>query len=404
MRVAFLNWNRRREGGVEAYLNIIISAVRNAGHDVAFCYEIDRPQERLPIQVPPDTPCWCVEDLGVERAIAALRAWRPDVIYSHNLASVELERLALDIAPAVFFGHAYQGTCISGGKTFTVPVAKPCSRRFGWQCLLHFYPHRCGGLNPAKMWTLYRTQAHRLALIKRYKIVLTNSEHMRAEYIRHGLSPDFVVSFPYCVTPLRFGHESPQPRTTGRDWRLAFAGRMDALKGGRMLLQSLPLLRSRTDRPLRLILAGDGPSRKDWETVAAQIRHSTPDVTIAFPGWLANGQLAALFDESDLLVMPSLWPEPFGTVGVQAAIQGVPAAAFRVGGIPTWLVDGVTGHFAPGNPPTTNGLAEAILRCLEDPDHYFHLRVGAAEMSGRFSAEKHLSELIELLKTAALSK
>src|SRR2546422_386810 len=107
MRIAFLNWNRRREGGVETYLDTIIPAAHNAGHDVSFCYEIDQPRERLSIQVPPETATWCVEDLGIERTISALRAWRPDVIYSHNLASLELERRALEIAPAVFFAHAY---------------------------------------------------------------------------------------------------------------------------------------------------------------------------------------------------------------------------------------------------------------------------------------------------------
>ena len=50
---------------------------------------------------------------------------------------------------------------------------------------------------------------------------------------------------------------------------------------------------------------------------------------------------------SRLLVVPSVWPEPFGSVGMAAARCGVPAAAFAVGGIPQWLHDGVNGHLAP---------------------------------------------------------
>lgn len=34
------------------------------------------------------------------------------------------------------------------------------------------------------------------------------------------------------------------------------------------------------------------------------------------------------------LVIPNLWPEPFGLVGLEAAQYGVPAVSFAVGGIP----------------------------------------------------------------------
>ena len=409
MRIAVVNWNRRREGGVETYLDIIISALHQAGHDIAFCHEIDQPPERSPIRLPQEAPSWCAGHLGIERTVAALREWRPDVIYSHNLASVELERQILKIAPAVFFAHAYQGTCISGSKTFTMPAPNPCQRRFGWQCFLHFYPRRCGGLNPVTMVSLYRTQASRLALIKQYNVVLTNSDHMRAEYIRHGIPTGRVITVRYCVKPLRANIDQDPSvlidKTSSRsDWRLAFAGRMDALKGGSLLLKLLPLLRSRAARPLHVTLAGDGPCRRDWEAIALQVQRSTADVKIEFPGWLTDGQLAPLFDASDLFIMPSLWPEPFGMVGVQAGLQGLPVAAFDVGGIPTWLVDGVSGHLAPGDPPTAEGLVEAILKCLSNHAHYSDLRRGAIAVAQRFTVEKHLRELTKILEEAVRPK
>ena len=67
---------------------------------------------------------------------------------------------------------------------------------------------------------------------------------------------------------------------------------------------------------------------------------------------------------ADLLVVPSLWPEPFGLVGLEAARHRLPVAAFAVGGIPDWLRPGVNGYLAPGDPPTPGGLADAIIACL----------------------------------------
>ena len=100
-----------------------------------------------------------------------------------------------------------------------------------------------------------------------------------------------------------------------------------------------------------------------------------------------------LLDEADLLVVPSVWPEPFGLVGPEAGLHGVPAAGFAVGGIPEWLQDGVNGCLAPGDPPTTAGLADAIVRCLADPDTHRRLRQEAVRCAQRFSMTRHLAEL-----------
>ena len=78
-----------------------------------------------------------------------------------------------------------------------------------------------------------------------------------------------------------------------------------------------------------------------------------------------SAALSAQMRESRLLVVPSVWPEPFGSVGMAAARYGVPAAAFAVGGIPQWLHDGVNGHLASATPPTSASLADAVIRCLE---------------------------------------
>src|SRR5436309_13334666 len=101
MRIAVVNWNRRREGGVETYLDIILSALHQAGHDIAFCHEIDQPHERSHIRLPEGAPYWCAGALGIERAVSAVRRWRRGVSYSRNLASIELDREPLKIAPAV---------------------------------------------------------------------------------------------------------------------------------------------------------------------------------------------------------------------------------------------------------------------------------------------------------------
>jgi glycosyltransferase involved in cell wall biosynthesis len=392
MRIAIVNWSRRKVGGAEAYLDLIIPELLNAGHQVAFWHENDEPVSREQIALPEETATWCVAQVGAESALGELRKWSPDVIYAHGLLDPRLEASILEIAPAVFFAHSYYGTCISGSKTWSNSTVRPCNRAFGPLCLIHYFPHRCGGLNPLTMFREYRRQELRLELLHRYKHVLTSSEHMRAEYVNHGLS---VHHIPLFVRPCP---SIPNRCASSPGWRILFLGRMDRLKGGLSLIESLPKIREVLTQPLHVTFAGDGPERKLWESRAASLEAAFQGLSFDSPGWVTGDAQTSLLANSDLLVIPSLWPEPFGLSGPQAGLCGVPAAAFDVGGISDWLKNGVNGYLAPADPPTSEGLAEAIIKCLRDPVVHVRLKHGAAEMAQRFNVQNHMSVLTELLE------
>jgi glycosyltransferase involved in cell wall biosynthesis len=426
MRIAIINWTNRKFGGVETYLNAIFPELARVGHELSFWYEVDEPKSREEITLPPGAPSWCVAEIGADRALAALREWRPDLIYTHKLATPELEAETLKIAPGVFFIHDYHGTCISGLKTFKLPIIKPCKRRFGWQCLLHYYPHRCGGLNPLTMVRLYKLQSKRQSVLKKYDALVTHSDYMLAEFLKHGLQASHGYNFPYHLdvhhTTLDPVNESQIQELTNLikesssvleeqqvrrkdeqlpQWRLLYSGRMELLKGGQVLLEALPRVLSILRIPLQVIFAGDGPQRQIWESKAIEIQRQNPELQIEFVGWVNQEKMDSLRKSSDLQVVPSLWPEPFGLVGPEAGLFGVPTAAFAVGGIQDWLKEGVNGYLAPGNPPTADGLAEAIVKCLRDPTVYARLRLGAIELAHHFSLKNHLEALQTVFEKVA---
>ncbi len=388
MRIAIVNWTDRKVGGSESYIESVAGGLDAAGHGTALFCGVELPENRKQLQMPNATPIWCASRLGSERAIDELRNWHPDVIYGHSLPDPDVEAATLKIAPAAFFAHGYYGTCISGDKAFKRPLIRPCSRRFGWQCLAQYYPHRCGGLSPATMWSDFRLQSRRLRLLHSYRAILTASDHMRSEYLKHGFAPE---SIKVTSLPVRDPSSQSIPVVnggTGRGanaYRLLFVGRMDPLKGGDVLLDALPRLVSLIKRQLHMTFVGDGPKRLIWQEKAARIQACEPCLKIDFTGWLDKAAVERLYRESDLLVVPSLWPEPFGLVGPEAGLYALPAAAFTVGGITEWLVDGLNGYLAPGDPPTSEGLANAIIRCLLYPSGYVRLRKGALEMGQRFA-------------------
>jgi glycosyltransferase involved in cell wall biosynthesis len=399
MRVAFLNWSNRRVGGIETYLENVIPAVQGRKHSVALWTETSAPRERDPIQLPAQCPAWTVDESGLDAALAALRAWRPDVIFTHGLHQPAIERRTLDIAPAVFLAHTYHGTCVSGGKTFMRPVPMPCDRKFGVGCLVRYFPRQCGGRSPITMLRLFRQQRERLGLLRRYQAILTLSDHMRQEYLNHGLERSRVRDVKY-GSAISCSPESERPEPTDgseRPWNLLFVGRMDRLKGGAELLQALPRVAQRLKQGVRLRFVGDGPERSSWESLSQVIRAGSREVDVEFSGWLDRIGVDRAYREADLLVTPSLWPEPLGLGGIDALRYGIPVAAFAVGGIPEWLKSGTNGMLAPGNPPTIEGLVEAIVGCLRDRMTHDGLRHGAVRNPSGWTFDSHVDRVIDVL-------
>ena len=104
-----------------------------------------------------------------------------------------------------------------------------------------------------------------------------------------------------------------------------FVGRMHTIKGGREFIDALPKVVATIQRPLQVTFAGDGAQREEWEQRAAALRLREPMIDVEFTGWLQPDELSRLYSQTDLVVMPSLWPEPFGLVGSEAACTAFPS-------------------------------------------------------------------------------
>ena len=175
---------------------------------------------------------------------------------------------------------------------------------------------------------------------------------------------------------------------------LLLIGRLLDVKGGEYAIRALPIASGHLKRELKLTIAGEGPEQERMRTLAA-----TLNVSVHFTGWLNAKERKQVMGSSDLLVVPSLWPEPFGLVGIEAGCFGLPSVAYAVGGITDWLIPGFSGELASGDPPTPDGLAAAIARAFSSVSRYNELRSGAWKMAQRFSLPAHLEQLIDLFQS-----
>jgi glycosyltransferase involved in cell wall biosynthesis len=146
---------------------------------------------------------------------------------------------------------------------------------------------------------------------------------------------------------------------------------------------------------LRVTLGGDGPERERWQALAMRL-----GIDARFPGWLDAAGRDAAIRRATLVAVPSVWPEPFGLTGLEAASMGVPAVAFDVGGIREWLTDGDNGLLAPGSPPDASALADAITRAILDPSVLARLSSGARRRAAELTLDRHLDRLEPILLSA----
>lgn len=386
MRILLANEARAGAGGVETYLAAIADGLRSRGHAVALLFA-NSAADVGATSISTDH-WWSVADSGMPDALEQVRQWRPDVCFAHNMRDLEIDEALLREGPVVKMMHGYFGTCVSGQKAFLAPAPAACARICGPACLLHYAPRRCGRLRPLEVVSNYRWAARQRSLFSRYRSMVVASAHMREEYLAHGVAPDRVQTIPlFAAEPARY-------TAAGALVDVLFLGRMTDLKGPSLLLSAVRAASSALGRRISVVMAGEGPLRDALRASASTLA----GVDVSFPGWVDARVRNELFERTALLAVPSVWPEPFGLVGLEAAAFAIPAVAFDVGGIREWLDEGVNGRLIGAGDTAAMGAAIAAL--LKDPVERARLGAGARAASRRLSAEAHLSRLEAVLNRA----
>jgi glycosyltransferase involved in cell wall biosynthesis len=329
-------------------------------------------------------PLFSVGRDGADGAFEMLRQWRADLCFSHNMSDLDVEERLLKAAPVVRFMHGYHGTCVSGQKAFAWPIVSPCDRAFGAPCLALYFPRRCGRLSASSLVQGYQWSRRQQALFASYRAIIVASDHMRDEYVNNGADALKVEVNPLFPT----GGEATDALTAPHAPSVVFMGRMTRLKGGALLVRAVAEASRRLGIDIALTMVGDGPARLAWERLASKL-----NVTCTFTGWQHGDHRWTWLRRASLLAVPSAWPEPFGLVGLEAAVLGVPAIAFDVGGVRQWLTPGDNGYLVAGRPPRARAMADGLVSAFRDPDALRAMRARAQAAARRLSLDRHVDRL-----------
>jgi rhamnosyl/mannosyltransferase len=136
-----------------------------------------------------------------------------------------------------------------------------------------------------------------------------------------------------------------------------FAGRHVAYKGVDVLLRALQ------NTSIRAVIAGDGPKRGEWETLAGAIGVTDQ---VRFAGDVPDEELRALMQSCAVLVLPSITrAEAFGYVQLEAMACGKPVVSTDVPSGVSWVNQHeTTGLIVPAG--DAGALRAALERMMSD--------------------------------------
>jgi glycosyltransferase involved in cell wall biosynthesis len=95
----------------------------------------------------------------------------------------------------------------------------------------------------------------------------------------------------------------------------------------------------------QVLICGDGPEEAE---LRAQCDRLGLNGIVRFLGW--RDDIREIMQASDCVLLPSLL-EAFSLAAADAAMEGKPVIASKVGGLPEVIVDGQTGILVPPNSP-----------------------------------------------------
>lgn len=328
--------------------------LRAAGHEVLLHTADNRDAGRgaaaltLPLRLVHSAPA----RRTLEEAVAA---FRPHVIHVHNVfpslsPSVLLAGRATG-TPVVVTVHNYRPLCASGELFRNGRPCRDCTGTTSLPAVLHGCA-RDSRLASAAM--ALHVDVNRTVWRTAPTLVLALSSAMRRTFVEAGFPPDRVAVKGNAV------EDRPAARVARPD-TVAFLGRFTEVKGVRFLRQAWSQVAHDAQRAgVQLTMAGSGPLEPELRAWAAA------DATVQVVGLLPPEACRALVARSLAVVVPSVWPEPFGLTAVEAMCGAVPPVAPDHGSFPDMITSGTDGVLYRNG--DTGSLAAALRTLLHDRD------------------------------------
>lgn len=219
------------------------------------------------------------------------------------------------------------------------------------------------------------------------QVVISPSTWLMEYYKKRGFFyQSQKVVLPNPVTFQNVKRRVDEPLDRGGRLTLLYVGQLERAKGVLFLIAACKKI---SRQNWRLLIAGTGNIQSKVE---ASIEG---DSRFTFIGRVEPHQVAELYRQADLTIVPSLCYENSPAVISESLVANVPVVASDIGGISELIKDDYNGFtFAPGN---EKNLLEVLEHFLKHPENVESLKKNCFVSVRNFSVSNYLKRLLELV-------
>ena len=404
MRILFCNKYNYAFSGTEVYLFEAMELMRSRGHDVALFSMADPRGQSTPYDhhfIPhidfKKRSRWFHKVGLAGRAIYSFEArrrirgmiaeFRPDVAHVrniyHHLSPSILWELKAQKVPVVYHLNDFKVLCPSYNLVLRGDACEACKGGEFW----HALKEKCYPGWGQRMTLVAEAYLHRWLGTYRKCVgcFLAPSLFVRDKFVEHGWSPDKFKVLPH------FQQVNAVPARVAENAPLLYFGRLSPEKGVDDLLRAMQRLPN-----LRLIVAGDGPERRNLEHLATELGL----VNVEFAGYMQGTDLRRAIVNSRFTVLPSHAYETLGKTILESYAEARAVVATDLGSRRELVHEGKTGLlYKTGD---VGQLVSAIQFLSSQPELAEKMgQAGQEQVRQRHTAERHYKALVAVYERLA---
>ncbi len=221
-------------------------------------------------------------------------------------------------------------------------------------------------------------------------VIVSPSQYLARRYLKAGFPTDRVQVIGNGADIARYGHLTKSPAPEGTT-RFTFIGYLGHHKGVMSLLKALELLPPGSGVVMNIVGGGIYDDR-----VRAVVQPLADRCKVVVWGRVPNQRIEEVFQQTDVLISPSICAENQPGTVVEAMATATPVIASRLGGGVELVDDGVTGLlFEPGN---AAALAQRMMTLVKNRSQLPAMGKAGRAKVFEFSFENQAETFLELYR------
>ena len=310
------------------------------------------------------------------------------------IAAKELRKLKVPLFATI---ESYPALCPKGDRMYC--GEKECKQVCSWSkfifCQLHSseigktrnsWYLKYNPLSWRYIYNSYKKLNHSL----KYCRLIAISEYVQKVLLQHKhqsvVIPNIIDFEMFKQIKSKWKVKPFSQRTKSNKIKIIYLGSLTKYKGPQVLIKAINGIDCRCD------LYGEGPLKEELEEM---IKRKRLDAKIHAP--VPYEKIPEIYAQADLVIFPSIWPEPFGRIAIEAMAAGKPVIGSEIGGIKDTIGKGAGLYFSSGKALELNQILQKINK-NGDPSLTVKIKDSVKTLRRQFSPEAVTIKLINNYK------